>query len=462
MAPRLTQPWQARARFFARHLGVVRFANGLTATSASRVRLVPERRASPGSNEFIAIDPSTDPAALAVQEIIAGYRNHRDSTQELLRRHVWQYKTPGEMVQIVEEGPQGYEWSIVSTSQCEFRRDGVLVRDIPGGTFYDGSARLVPLAQARRFWTPDEDWPGLATSPLEGVLADCERYWSLGRRIRRETESVLGMAGVLWTPEEAHTYPLRPNGASDSVSKQDRQFWEIARSAFGDDDSVEAVAPFSLHYSGTFTEPRWVNIGRMLDPRTFEARREALECIARGLDPPQKIIVSGPGEANHWGDWALDEAFVKTSLSPVLDTICHGDLTEATLHPMLRWYAQTKGWAGNPEDWRMGYDAVDLIVHPDRAAVSVDIWSKGGLKLARMLDENGFTGADAPDEEELAQFLKIQQALHARPGFGQNGGPLADSVLEPGGSAATTRELPPAPALSALGPYPAEVGSWLD
>ena len=447
---RVKQPWQDRARFFGKHLGVVRFGNGLLADLASRCVLVPERLVDAERDEW---QPEDNPL---VSGLIRRYRNEQADTGELIRAHVWHYQTPGECMQVMDTRRGPVEWSIRSTNAVEYRgRRGWLVKDVPNGTEHDGLAWWAPFEMVQRLWVPDEDWPGLATSPMVGVLADCERYWSLGRRGRRDADSALAMNGLLYTPEEAHRYGLRPDGSPDPISNFDRDLDAVARAAWDDDESPAAVAPFSVHYNKD-QPPAWVEVGRALDPRLIESRREALECIARGLSLPQRLITDGPGAGNHWSDWRVAEDEIGV-VDGVMNRVCHSDITRTMLRPQLRALSARGQFADDPNVWRVGFDPTPIVVHPDRAATSIALYGLGLLAGEVAVEANGFETSDMMSGEEVARWLLMQQAIRHNPAS-------SDPRLPVG--PATTRELPPAPALSSLGrvlaPYPTETASWLD
>jgi len=144
----------------------------------------------------------------------------------------------------------------------------------------------------------------LATSPMVGIIDDCERYVLLGRRTKREAKSALGLNGVWFTPERAHKYPTGPDGKPALYSILDQDMTAIAAKGWDDDDGIASMAPFSIHYDTDekTPAPQWIDVGKALDPKGLDARREALECIVRGLPIPNIIGIEGTpaAEANHW------------------------------------------------------------------------------------------------------------------------------------------------------------------
>lgn len=453
---RLHQPWQERARFFGKHLGVVRFGNGLIADLCARCTLRPERLVNADRDEW---EPQDNPW---VSGILRRYRNPKAETAELVRAHAWQYGIPGECMLVMDDTTSPPSWSIRSSTAVEYRAGarfgrsgaGWLVKDVPNGVERDGSARWLPLEMVRRLWVPDEDWQDLATSPMIGVLADCERYWALGRRARREADSAL-QNGILFTPESAHVYPL-VNGKPSLVSNLDLDLDAIARAAWDDDNFPGGVFPFSFHWNGE--GPKWIDVGRSLDERGIEYRQEALECIARGLPLPQRVLVEGAGTSNHWGDWLIQEDELGV-IAGLMGRITHADITTEVLRPQLRALRARGQFTDDPEAWRVGYDPTPIVIHPDKAANAVVLHTLGLLRGELVLEAHGYNTSDMMGPQELAQWIAMQQAIRPR------GGQSPMDVALPIGPG-SVRELPPAPALSslvaALAPYPNETAGWLD
>lgn len=441
------QPWQDQARLYSRTLGVVRFANSLTASVVSRCKPIAEYLVDPATDQWETRD---DPIA---NSVIRTYKNSRDSTQELVWRHVWQRQTVGECLAAVEQRGAGVEWFIYATHATEiFDGRPVLVRDIPGGSVFNGGAHEVPLEQVTRFWVPDPDYALLATSPMEAIIDDCDRYTLLGRRTKREAKSALGLNGLVFTPESAHDYPPGPDGKPTLYSTLDRNMSAIASKSWDDDDSLAALAPFSVHYgtnADTAVKPEWIKIGQPLDPNMLDHRQEALECIVRGLPLPNIIGIEGTAgaESNHWNAWLISEDHFKTAAAPEADAVYHGDLTKAFFRPSLRQLARSGLWQGDPDRWRMGYDATPVIIHPDKAGRAVELYKLGAIKRDAVLLETGFSPSDSQDEAEHAQWIADQVAIR--------------SVKGTSSDLAGTTEGPPAAATAALAPYPSEAGGWM-
>lgn len=467
---RLRQKWQTRADFFGRNLGVIRFACGLKADSCARSDLVPEKLVDARSDTWEPVDPD-QPDGQKLYELLHAYRGQAQNQRELVRLHSWLYETVGEMVSTVETVNGRAVFGIRSPLACEWRSHDLLVRDIEGGSQRDGTARIVPFERARRLWIPDETWPALAASPVQGVIADCERYWSLARRIRREAESALLMNKAIWIPTEANQGLPRevtgPGGPGVPMTKLEQQFYETAMRTIEDEDNlrVESLAPFIMQWSKDHGPPVEVELGKPLDPNGIPYRTESLEAIARGLDYPQRLLVSGPGDTNHWSSWLLEEQFTKQGVAPMLERICWTDLTEAFYRPALRTLIARGQFSGRAEHYRVGFDMGPIIVKPDQTRVALELYQLGVLGDMTLLDKAGFDPTDIPDRAELGRWIVRTQTLSKAKQDWGGGGIPAD-----GGS--TERGIPDTmPAIAAasavretvsVGPFPGEEIGWLD
>lgn len=466
---RVQQPWQEQAAFYASNLGAVRFACGLMADSGARCILRPERNVNPRADIWEPVEDAT------AQDVLHAYKGKDQSQADLVRLHIWGHQTVGEVAQVFEPNPngRGLIWSIRSRLACEWKSNGtVLVKDLPNGTDRDGTARLIPDTQVRRLWIPDETWPAYAVSPLKGVLKDCTRYWALQRRMQRTIDSALGMGKILWTPEEMHQLLARdmaqPNdGRPGTVLERD--YYEIARRSLNDtnDEQVESVVPPMMRGPKDAGEPKTVDLSQPFDDKALAWRTEALECIARGLNYPQRLLVSGGADMNHWGAWLMEEQFARNSLAPIMERVCWADLTESFFRPALRLLIEQGLWEGTPEEWRVGFDLTPVVVHPDQSATAVDLYRLGVLSDRELLTVTGFDVTAAPTQAEMGRWVMRTQILRDRQQLdaGATGLPVdATNVLKqiPQTQPAVAAISVPSRERVLVGPLPGEEIGWLE
>lgn len=397
------QGWQVDAKKYARTIGVARFSANVTAQAAAGCRLTVEQKV---GGEWVETE---DPRLVGIMD---EYRNETfgQTSNELVRLHAWHYGVAGEGLLALRDDRKGTaEYLIVSTAAVEWdnpNAGSALVKLVPGGTVREETAFIIPRDYIVRFWIPDEEWLLHAVSPMTAAMDDLKRYRSLTRFAQRQAENYLAMNGVMWTPLSAHE--------NDSVTAEDdldgtgtkrdivlETYEHFARTALGDDNMLEAVIPPMIWWEGD--PPKWVEVGRGLDPEGMAHRKEALEDWARGVDLPSQLVVGGgTADANHWGAWLVDDKFFQSAVAPTMDRITHQDLTVAYLIPRLRLMG-----GFTPGEWRVGYDPADVLVHPDKSDKAARGFLSGlvGTETARR--EMGFDESDAPTPEDLKLLKDI-------------------------------------------------------
>lgn len=465
---RLRQEWQQRAAFFARHLGVTRFAAGLIADTAARCDLTVEKLVDPQADTWEVQDDQ--PVAA---DALRAYRGKTNTQRELIRQHAWHGEVAGDLVQFVETDGKRAIWGVRSALTAVWQADGVLLMDIPGGSVRDGTARLLPYTQVRRLWIPDEDWPAWAKSPMQGVLRDCERYWALTRSVQRVAESALIQNGLIWYPSEADAglpqQQVGPGGPGVPASKVQQQWLEFAQRALEDDDIIESVAPFMMKWAKDLGPPQYLNMeGARVDPNVLLYMKESLEAIARGLDYPQRLLVDGPGTGNHWSDWLLEESFAKSSIAPRMERICWGDITTSYFRPSLTALAAKGLFTDDPELYRVGFDMTPVVMHPDQSKTALELYRVGALGDTTLLEASGFDPNALPDRQELQRWILRTQIMNAPPtgpgpaGHGTPASAPGDVAAPPAAASldarSSVRVLEPA----SVGPLPGEEHGWLD
>lgn len=476
---RLAQGWQPRAEYFATVLGALRFASGVGADACSRCTLTVENLVDPRGDTW---EPVEDDNLLS--DVLRRYKGKTETQRELVRQHAWLEDTVGEAYQLIEDnGRDGLSFSMRSPLSIEWRGNAAVIRDAPGGTVRDGTAREVPNEMIRRVWVPNETWPALATSPVRGVMEDCELYWTTLQKMQRDTSSALIGNGILWTPSEAHTELQRsltePGGSSRPGTDLERDYYAVAQRSFEQGDSVEANAPLMMHWSHVYGPPQKIDLAKELDAESINYLTVSLEGIARGLNYPQRLLVDGGKDTNHWGAWLLKEDFAKEAIAPKMERIAWGDITETFLRPALRALAARGVFTEDPDLFRVGFDITPIVVHPDQSKTVLELYKLGVASDSELLKVSGLDESAAPNREELGRWIARTQVMREsiRPQTTQVLPGEASTVLEetpagppqqPGADATAF----PNPTMAALdvpsrervlvGPLPGEELGWLD
>lgn len=397
------QEWQQWARRYARQMGVARFSAGIVADTCARCIIRVEEN-DPNGDWGETQDPR-------LTRLWDEYRNPRQDPAELLRMHSWHYQVAGEMFQAMTDGPDGIEWWVFSAAAVEFKgkdeQRTALVKFTPDGKPSDGTAIVIPAANVVRFWIPDEEWQALATSPMAASIDDLHRYRALARYAHRTAESAVAMTGLLWAPGEAFEVDANEQedpgaGIDQPVSPLERAYYDLARLRFDDDDDIAAIAPPLVHWDKNLGEPKWVKIAEGLDANGIAHRKEALEDFARGTNLPASLVVGGgPGDANHWTEWLVDEKFFESAVAPTMNRITHQDLTRTFLLPALRMYGLDE------RRYRIGYDAGPVLVKPDQSDTAHRLWLDGLLKGEAVLEASNFDADDMATPDDIARLLEV-------------------------------------------------------
>lgn len=262
---------------------------------------------------------SNDPLLKRILQLWAG--KSCDQT-ELLRRLIRTLDGPGEGYQILHNDGQGDWWyQIAQTSNVTDGRNGqVEVRT--RSTAQEGSRwhTIIDPQYVTHFHVADPEWEDEAWSPLRRGLPDLEQYRSACRTIGRNLDSQLAMNGIMWAEAVV--------GGSKWI--QNYQSW--AMRAINGDDGIEAVAPFPM---STVNEPKFIDVGRKDHSDQMAVADKNLISFARSMDTPTKMLVDGPGTANHWGDYIMNDYYADFTMSPRLRRAA-GIVTAGHMRPWIK------------------------------------------------------------------------------------------------------------------------------
>lgn len=397
--------WQADViRFDRDGPGVVGYYLDLIQLLSSLCPLRPQVQQRDGTWGFV-----DDPV---LTTILAGYRSNLYSQPELVGLHARHREGVGECWIIWSEE---IGWCIATVPNVRVSRGGGFV------DFTDpyGTSRRVPRSQVWKSWDPDPYEPWLARSPVRRALPDIRRIHSAVRNQIRTSDSRLLMNGLLAFPQgQGGAAPLADpsaGGPRQGASQVIDDFIDLSHEAFSDDDSPAAHMPFP--YEGEKAE--WVEIGRGVDGGVLEIERTALEAFARAVNFPAQLLTLGPGSANHWNEWVLQEVQHKMGLAPKLTPVC-ADITAAYFRPMVeRVKGRVGSWDVDPERVRVHFDMSFLTASPDNTGQVIEAWRLGLIEREEAAEK---LGIDKPLELPigLSEFEMWELAT------GSKGAPYAE------------------------------------
>lgn len=419
------EPWQQKVIDFDRDgPGVLGYYLDTVALLASLCPLTVEERDRSGAWSL-----SKDPV-LAVA--LAGYRSTLTPQSELVSLHVRHREGVGECWVVFSDD---IGWCVATVPNVTVTRGSDVVEFVDAY----GIRRRVPGNRAWKSWDQDKYEPWRSTSPVRRALPDLRRLKAATRNQMRTAESRLATNGLLAFPPDEHgarplAGPEAGGPAQSMIAQIIDDYIELARESFNDDDSPAAAVPFP--YEGPAAQ--YVDLGRSIDTGALQVEDKALEAFARAVNFPAQLLVSGPGAANHWNEWVLQEVQHRMGLAPKMLPVC-ADITEFYLRPMVRMLnGQVGSWNKAPDQVRVGFDMTFLTQKPDVTGQMMEAYRLGIVTRDEVAERLGIA-TPAPLPIGLTEYEHWELAT------GSKGAPYAEVDAE-------NRLLPP-PAMPGGDPF---------
>lgn len=400
--------WQVRAWEYFDAVGELRFASQWVSNSLSRcglqIRAFEDGKPTPVD---LADATGTDERArIPLDELFGGPTGHA----EMLSRLATHLMVAGESYLIgfdTDEGDDGESsrrWLVSSSDEVsKGGRDSFKVR-LPE------SDKQVPIDLARatvlRIWRPHPRRAWEADSPVRAALPVLKELVDLSAHISATVESRLAGAGLLLLPESATMpTPLTQQGEPLHEDPAMSTLIDAMVTPISDRDSAAAVVPIIVRIPDAATgKPEYMTFSTKLDERILDLRNSSIRRFSTIVDIPAEVM-TGIAEANRWNAWKISEDAVKLHLEPLLALICDC-LTTQYLWPALRGLG-----VSNPERYVVSYDLSNLIQKPNRGQESQNLHQEGLLRERTVLEANGFSETDAPDDDERRRTLLTRLAL---------------------------------------------------
>lgn len=391
--------WQAEAFRFYDSLGEIKYAAQFYSRALSKLRLFAAEIDEEGE-----IIETTDAQAIEQLERIQDPGGGRSALLSTYGRLMF---LAGEALLFVtkDKDTQLEQWEFLSTD--EIRRQGDTYTRYRRPSVHEeyrapNSDDFEPVADddavAYRIWRRHPHYSDLADSTMQGVLDVCEEIMLLTRAVRGRARSRLAGAGILFLPDSLTQVPLDAE-ADDSDPDEDPflvSLTEHMTAPIADGDSASSVVPLVIR--GPAEDIDKVSHLQIIDPAVLYPesgmRMELIKRLAIGLDLPPEILL-GLQDSNHWSAWQIDEQTWKAHLQPVAQYLVD-DLTAAYYRPQLRELG-----VANYEKFTIGYDAAEIINHPDRTTDAMNAHDRLVISDEAYREAAGFDDSDAPDEEEL-------------------------------------------------------------
>jgi hypothetical protein len=292
------------------------------------------------------------------------------------------------------DDPESDEWYIVSTSELK-RWGSNLAQVNPDGTkeYLDPKKDLVI-----RVWTPHPRRNLWADSPTHAALPMLWEIERLTRFVFAQIDSRLVSAGLMFIPKEM-SYPDEDADLGAAQSLTNRLMETGAASLRGDGTAAGVLPTFAEAPIEALGKIELIQFSSELSKQALDLRAEAIRRFALAMDIEPSIL-SGAGEANHWGAWQIMEGQINVHIIPLMTRICDA-LTTAYLQPALKAMKQ------DPERYVFWYDTAPLTVRPERLKDTREMYDKGLVSRETVLLSGDYKISDAPTiDEEMQRFTR--------------------------------------------------------
>jgi hypothetical protein len=288
------------------------------------------------------------------------------------------------------------EWFVVSCSELKrYARSGRVEM-----TSYDSEPeKLNPETDIIiRMWTPHPRRGLWADSPTRAAMPMLWEIERLTRYVFAQIDSRLFSAGLLPIPKETSF----PDEDADIPGAEGLTalLMKVGSTGLKGEGSAAGVMPTIVEMpESALGKIELITFGSDLSKQAMELRAEALRRFALAMDIDPSIL-TGAGEANHWGAWQIMEGQINVHIVPLMSRICDA-LTTAYLQPALKTIKE------DPDRYVFWYDTAPLTVRPERLKDTREMYNDGLVSKAAVLLSGDYKISDAPStEEDLEKFTR--------------------------------------------------------
>lgn len=294
-----------------------------------------------------------------------------------------------------DDDPRNDDWLVISCS--ELKRWG------PGGQavawMYGDDEKVREVLDPEkdliiRIWTPHPRRIMWADSPTRGAMPMLFEIERLTHYVFSQIDSRLVSAGLFPIPKEM-SFPDQDPELSGAEALTDHLLRVASLSRKGEGTAAGVVPTFVEVPNEALGKLANIQFGSELSEQALELRQEAIRRMALAMDIDPSIL-SGMGDANHWGAWQIFEGQIKIHIEPLMTRICDG-LTEAYLKPAL------KSMGEDEDRYIYWYDTAPLTVRPERLKETREMYDAGLVSKAAVLLAGDYKISDAPSDDEDAQ-----------------------------------------------------------
>lgn len=295
------------------------------------------------------------------------------------------------------DDPESDEWYVLSRSELKRYTSGSkgTVTNLMGDP-----GKLDPSTDMIiRVWTPHPRRTMWSDSPTRGAMPMLFEIERLTRFVFAQIDSRLVSAGLLAIPKET-SFPDEQGDSVTGAEALTQTLMRFASASIKGEGTAAGVVP-------TIVEMPLEALGKLnlvqftseLSKQAMDLRTEAIRRFALAMDIDPSIL-SGAGEANHWGAWQIMEGQIKVHIEPLAGRLCDA-LTQAYLVPAL------KSLKEEPDRYVLWYDTAPLTVRPERLKDTREMYDAGLVSADAVRVAGDYKESDAPSDQESAmKFIR--------------------------------------------------------
>lgn len=403
------QTWQDSAWLYYDEIGEIKFAFNYFAGISSRVRLFAGYDANNGEAPapFSATtgEVSNDikeAASAAMRELSAT----RGGQPNLIRQLALNLLVAGEAYLVGVND----NWSVRSTSELEFDANGrakLITSRERRSTRNDHY--LPDNAYVLRVWRNHPRYSDDADSSLLGVIKECSELLLLGRLINTSVNSRLN-AGILYVADELRFQRADSdvNTPQPDVDPFEEELTLSLTESIEEADSPSSIIPIIVRGPADLVEKAFkrIDLSREFDETVIARHNQTLQRVINGIDIPRDIL-AGFSETRYSNAQTISEDMLKAYIEPLILLIAEA-LTVGFLRPRL----VAQGFSLEEiEGIVVWYDPSEVVTRPDRSEDADKGWDRKLISGAAWRRAHGFSEADAPSDEEVAQRVALDSSV---------------------------------------------------
>lgn len=404
------EDWQSDAWFYYDQLGEAHYAANWQANAVAKVEFVSQYEAEP--DEWVALadaeisDSERELAAASLDRLEGA-----EGGQGALIRPIAANLFVGGDAYLIASAPDGIEtWEVVGPQAIHAAADRISISRHPNRNEPTARQELDPDAFMLRIWHRHPAWPDMPDAPMRGAVQHCRDLLILTRMIQALAQSRIP-AGILAVAQELSFGPTDPTqDPNQTRSEMVEALMKHLTQPISDPADVAAIVPFILELPKDYVTDgiNYLNLDRPIDELSLRLRDEARKSFAAVVDLPADIL-SGMGDVNHWGQWAIAEEAFEMHVEPKVIAIANA-LTAGYYRPALA------GGVDDARRHRIGYDPSALISRPAESKNALeghDRFIVSDAAARRMLKIPDDAAPDDAERERRLEEMRVRKGRSA-------------------------------------------------